>query len=125
KMSEQQDGASQQSQNAQQLGNSVPPQSSSPQYMAPYELAEILLPGAKNLKNQNGPGNPPGNPMTNYEQLQTPQRVIAELAMAKMDRAVYSEKQLYEQMVDFWFNHFNVFAGKAADRGLRTAYHRA
>ena len=123
-MSGQPDGDSQQSENAQQSGNNAPPQSSSPQYMAPDELAEILLPGAKNLKNQNGPGNPPGNPMTNYEQLQTPQRVIAELAMAKMDRAVYSEKQLYEQMVDFWFNHFNVFAGKGADRWLLTSYER-
>jgi uncharacterized protein (DUF1800 family) len=44
--------------------------------------------------------------------------------MAKMDRAVYSEKQLYEQMVDFWFNHFNVFAGKGVDRWLLTSYER-
>jgi uncharacterized protein (DUF1800 family) len=99
-------------------------QSSSAQTMAPDELAEILLPGAKNLKNQNGAGDRSGNPLMNYEQLQTPQRIIAELAMAKMDRAVYSEKQLYEQMVDFWFNHFNVFAGKGADRWLMTAYER-
>jgi uncharacterized protein (DUF1800 family) len=111
--------ADSQSQNSQQGAGST-----SPQNMAPDELAEILLPGAKNFKNQNGPGNPPGNPMMNYEQLQTPQRVIAELAMAKMDRAVYSEKQLYEQMVDFWFNHFNVFAGKGADRWLLTSYER-
>jgi len=127
-MSGQPDGDSQPSGNSQQNGNNVPPQASSPQTMAPDELAEILLPGAKNFKNQNGPanppGNPPGNPMMNYEQLQTPQRVIAELAMAKMDRAVYSEKQLYEQMVDFWFNHFNVFAGKGADRWLLTSYER-
>jgi uncharacterized protein (DUF1800 family) len=115
---------SQQGENAQQSGNNVSPQSASPQSMAPDELAEILLPGAKDLRNQNGPGNPPGNPMMNYEQMQTPQRVIAELAMAKMDRAVYSEKQLYEQMVDFWFNHFNVFAGKGADRWLLTSYER-
>jgi uncharacterized protein (DUF1800 family) len=123
-MSGQPNADSQQSGNAQQSGNNVSPQPASPQSMAPDELAEILLPGAKNLKNQNGPGNPPGNPMMNYEQMQAPQRVIAELAMAKMDRAVYSEKQLYEQMVDFWFNHFNVFAGKGADRWLLTSYER-
>jgi uncharacterized protein (DUF1800 family) len=92
----------------------------SPQNMAPDELAEILLPGAKNLSKQNGAG----NPINNFEQMQTPQRVIAELAMAKMDRAVYSEKQLYEQMVDFWFNHFNIFAGKGADRWMLTSYER-
>ena len=50
--------------------------------------------------------------------------MIAELSMAKMDRAIYSERQLYEQMVDFWFNHFNVFAGKGADRWLLTSYER-
>src|SRR6202049_267158 len=96
----------------------------SPQTMAPDELAEILLPGAKNIANQNGPGNRPGAPAMNFEQIQAPQRIIAELAMAKMDRAVYSEKQLYEEMVDFWFNHFNVFAGKGADRWLLTSYER-
>ena len=96
----------------------------SPQTMAPDELAEILLPGAKNIANQNGPGNRPGAPAMNFEQIQAPQRIIAELAMAKMDRAVYTEKQLYEQMVDFWFNHFNVFAGKGADRWLLTSYER-
>ena len=114
-------GDSQQSESAQPSGNSPPSgNNGSAQAMAPDELAEILLPGAKNLKNQNGPG----NPMMNYEQIQTPQRVIAELTMAKMDRAVYSEKQLYEQMVDFWFNHFNVFAGKGEDRWLLTSYER-
>ena len=96
----------------------------SPQTMAPDELAEILLPGAKNIANQNGPGNRPGTPAINFDQIQAPQRIIAELAMAKMDRAVYTEKQLYEQMVDFWFNHFNVFAGKGADRWLLTSYER-
>jgi uncharacterized protein (DUF1800 family) len=96
----------------------------SPQTMAPDELAEILLPGAKNIANQNGPGNRPGTPAINFDQIQAPQRIIAELAMAKMDRAVYSEKQLYEEMVDFWFNHFNVFAEKGEDRWLLTSYER-
>lgn len=66
----------------------------------------------------------PGNAMMNYQQMQTPQRIVAELAMAKIDRAIYSERQLNEQMVDFWFNHFNVFAGKGVDRWLLTAYER-
>jgi uncharacterized protein (DUF1800 family) len=51
-----------------------------------------------------------------------PQRMIDELAMAKLTRAIYRERQLDEQMVDFWFNHFNVFAYKAADRWLVTSY---
>jgi uncharacterized protein (DUF1800 family) len=65
-----------------------------------------------------------GGGMLNYQQDQTPRRLIAELSMAKMDRAIHSERQLYEQMVDFWFNHFNVFAGKGQDRWLLTAYER-
>ncbi|MFQ5888693.1 MAG: DUF1800 domain-containing protein [Gemmatimonadota bacterium] len=47
-----------------------------------------------------------------------PHRIVAELAGAKLQRAVYSERQLEEVLVDFWFNHFNVFFGKGADRWL-------
>jgi uncharacterized protein (DUF1800 family) len=65
-----------------------------------------------------------GNRMINYEQVRLPQRVVAELSMAKMTRAVYSERQLQEMMVDFWYNHFNVYAAKGADRWLITEYER-
>ena len=65
-----------------------------------------------------------GNRMINYEQIRLPQRIVAELSMAKMTRAVYSERQLQEMMVDFWYNHFNVFAAKGADRWLITEYER-
>ena len=44
--------------------------------------------------------------------------------MAKLDRAVYSQRQLEAVMEDFWFNHFNVFADKGADRWLLTSYVR-
>src|SRR5438874_12419377 len=37
-------------------------------------------------------------------------------------RATLSERQLREVMVDFWTNHFNVFAGKGADRFLLPSY---
>jgi uncharacterized protein (DUF1800 family) len=37
---------------------------------------------------------------------------VQALAAAKMTRAVSSERQLEEVLADFWFNHFNVFAGK-------------
>ena len=37
---------------------------------------------------------------------------VQALSQEKVVRAVYSERQLEEQLVDFWFNHFNVFAGK-------------
>ena len=38
--------------------------------------------------------------------------------MARLTRAIESPRQLEEVMVDFWFNHFNVFAGKGLDRVL-------
>ena len=56
--------------------------------------------------------------------LQPPQRIVAELQASRILRAVYSERQLQEVMVDFWTNHFNVFAGKGADRWMLTAYDR-
>src|SRR6185295_4382822 len=56
--------------------------------------------------------------------LQQPQRITAELQASRILRAVYSERQLQEVMVDFWTNHFNVFAGKGADRWLLPAYDR-
>jgi len=65
-----------------------------------------------------------GNQMFNYMEIHTPQRIVAELSMAKVTRAVYSERQLEEEMVDFWYNHFNVFAAKGADRWLITSYER-
>src|SRR5580692_254108 len=56
--------------------------------------------------------------------LQGPNRIIAELSMAKVDRAVYSNRQLQAVMEDFWFNHFNVFANKGDDKWFLTSYER-
>lgn len=56
--------------------------------------------------------------------LRAPQQLTAELQASRILRAVYSERQLQEVMVDFWTNHFNVFAGKAADRWLLISYDR-
>jgi uncharacterized protein (DUF1800 family) len=56
--------------------------------------------------------------------LQLPQRIVGELQASRILRAVYSERQLQEVMVDFWTNHFNVFAGKGADRWLLISYDR-
>src|SRR5467141_225060 len=84
------------------------------------------------FENMDSDANPPkgkgeggfGNQMFNYMEVHTPQRIVAELSMAKVTRAVYSERQLEEEMVDFWYNHFNVFAAKGADRWLITSYER-
>jgi uncharacterized protein (DUF1800 family) len=52
------------------------------------------------------------------------QRVAREAAEARLVRAVESPRQLEEVMVDFWYNHFNVFAGKGIDRALVASYER-
>ena len=54
-----------------------------------------------------------------------PQQAVAgELTEAKIYRAVLSERQLSEVLADFWFNHFNVFIDKGADKWLTTSYER-
>ena len=57
--------------------------------------------------------------------LNNPQQVVTEeLVEGKLLRDIYSERQLQEVMTDFWFNHFNVFIGKGADRYMLTSYER-
>ena len=53
-----------------------------------------------------------------------PRQVVEELQAAKVVRAVYSQRQLDEVLVDFWMNHFNVFAGKGPEKFLVGAYER-
>jgi uncharacterized protein (DUF1800 family) len=55
--------------------------------------------------------------------MNNPQAAVAdELVQAKLLRAIYSDRQLEEVMTDFWFNHFNVFAGKGPERLFLTNY---
>ena len=62
--------------------------------------------------------------MTMPGEMNAPRFIIFELQQARLLRAVYSQRQLYELMVDFWSNHFNIFAAKGADRWLTTSYDR-
>jgi len=60
-----------------------------------------------------------------FELAAGPQQVVArDLAEGKLLRAIYSNRQLEEVLVDFWFNHFNVYLDKGADHYLVTAYER-
>ena len=50
-------------------------------------------------------------------------RVVMQQALrSRLLQATASPRQLEEVMVDFWYNHFNVFAGKGLDRILVGAY---
>jgi uncharacterized protein (DUF1800 family) len=55
---------------------------------------------------------------------QPQQLVNTDLIENKLYRAVYSNRQLEEILVDFWFNHFNVFNGKGQDRVLLTSFEK-
>jgi uncharacterized protein (DUF1800 family) len=59
-----------------------------------------------------------------YPPEKRPARITGELQAARMVRAVAGERQLEEVMVDFWFNHFNVFANKGEVRWYLPAYER-
>lgn len=100
--------------------------------MAGDSKSAQVMPGAQSPLNTPADLNPQNNEAYRkairdfYQQngLQPPQKIVAELQTARILRAVYSERQLQEVMVDFWTNHFNVFAGKGVDRYLLTGYDR-
>jgi uncharacterized protein (DUF1800 family) len=77
-------------------------------------LAQMLPTGNENFDKAN----------EQLAKIQGPNRIVAELSMAKVDRAINSQRQLEAVMEDFWFNHFNVFANKGADKWFVTAYVR-
>jgi uncharacterized protein (DUF1800 family) len=77
-------------------------------------LAQIIVTGNENLDKA----------QQQLAKLQGPNRILAELTMAKVDRAIYSNRQLEAVMEDFWFNHFNVFANKGDDKWFVTSYVR-
>jgi uncharacterized protein (DUF1800 family) len=55
---------------------------------------------------------------------QKEQQILQDLMQARLVRAITSEHQLEETLVDFWFNHFNVFSGKGQVRVYLTEYER-
>jgi len=93
---------------------------------------EIMQEQSNASKKADAAGQPGGkkeyrNALRDYyaeNNLQLPQRIVAELQASRILRAVYSERQLQEELVDFWTNHFNVFAGKGADKWMLTSYDR-
>lgn len=104
------------------------------------------LDGGNRKQAQNQPGAPANdaaqqdpNAMTQSEQrerrekireiyakydLKPAAQIMPQITANRVLRAVYSERQLQEVMVDFWQNHFNVFAGKAAVRWYIPSYER-
>ncbi|TWI64406.1 uncharacterized protein (DUF1800 family) [Pseudoduganella lurida] len=61
---------------------------------------------------------------SNPRQRAVNKQLTDEAAEARLLRAVRSPRQLEEVMTDFWFNHFNVFAGKGDVRALAASFER-
>src|SRR5215471_21718483 len=105
-----------------------PSQSAGENLNAPAPMKEPEMPpenAAKSARRRDALGGDPNNiPRAVADDSKRPPRIVAELAMAKVTRAIYSERQLQQVMDDFWFNHFNVFAGKGEDRYYLTSYER-
>jgi uncharacterized protein (DUF1800 family) len=89
----------------------------------PEVAANVTTPGSGKRNVLSGP-DPNAVPRVIADNSKKPQRVIEELAMAKVTRAIYSERQLQQVMDDFWFNHFNVYAAKGEDKWYLTSYER-
>ncbi len=117
----QQSGEAQPAEDTARPGDQQKPSGAADAQASETNSAPVKGAGKRNLLEGGGD---PNNPPRALEDSKRPQRIIAELSMAKMARAIYSERQLDEVMADFWFNHFNVFAGKGADRWLLTSYER-
>lgn len=49
-----------------------------------------------------------------------PQQVVTELQSAVILRAVFSKRQLFERMVEFWTDHFSIDINNGDDRFLKT-----
>ena len=61
---------------------------------------------------------------TREKRRQVYRAITLEAEQARLLRAIDSPRQLQEVMVDFWYNHFNVFSGKGVDRALVASYER-
>ncbi|MEP6902180.1 MAG: DUF1800 family protein, partial [Actinomycetota bacterium] len=114
-------------------------------YPNPGALLKMLEGGKKNLQN-NAQNNQTNTNNQNADQqitdkdrqerqaklrdyyvkydLRPANQLLPQITANRVLRGVYSEKQLQEVMVDFWQNHFNVYAGKAAVRWYIPSYER-
>src|SRR2546426_6037796 len=87
------------------------PQSATDNPNAPAAMKEPAMqsdPATKGAGKRDvlGGGDPNNVPRAVADDSKRPPRIVAELAMTKVTRAIYSERQLHQVMDDFWFNHF-------------------
>jgi uncharacterized protein (DUF1800 family) len=99
------------------------------EYYLPAQMARQRAQAERKNEAKNGAdtgGDNPNAPRT-PEEMQLARKMrepLVELSEQKIIRAAYSDRQLEEVMTDFWFNHFNVFAGKGPEQEYLTSYER-
>jgi uncharacterized protein (DUF1800 family) len=87
-----------------------------------YRLAQLgtFGLGAVELRQLYGPLRPVAGVKPALDDIREEQQraslVLREAAQARVWRAVLSRRQLEQVMVNFWFNHFNIFAGEGLER---------
>ena len=81
--------------------------------LVPRTVAEVL---SQDMAHATGPAT--------VRASQIERLAFQELSQQKLLRAIESERQLQEVLVDFWFNHFNVSAGKGLVWLYLTEYER-
>ena len=108
---------------AQQLAGLRTPHESQRELVQGYRE---MLKEAKEAK-QAEPASPDGKKPRTEEGAER-RRQVASVALeageARLLQALHSPRQLEEVLVDFWFNHFNVYQGKGLDRVLVESYER-
>jgi uncharacterized protein (DUF1800 family) len=92
-----------------------------------YQPAQVQKRDQKKVQGQADPADPKnagGRPPEMTAAMMKQREVVVDLNAQKILRATYSERQLEQVLTDFWFNHFNVFAGKGPERIMLTEYER-
>ncbi len=97
----------------QQLGSLTTLQMSAAEIMKQYQQTRVDK-KAQRVNAQAMTANVQITPQTT----QLRRRVLQEATQGRLLRAIASPRQLEEVMVDFWYNHFNVYSGKGRDRFL-------
>jgi uncharacterized protein (DUF1800 family) len=99
----------------------------------PNETQRELIQGYREMQKeakdarQAETASPDGKKPATDEDAQRRRKVAAiyvEAGQERLLQALNSPRQLQEVLVDFWFNHFNVFQGKGLDRVLVESYER-
>ena len=90
------------------------------QQLDPFRLPDRVLAGRERAFGALGL-DPDGLALASQTLTQLRQ-LVGQVQQIAVVRAVLSERQLREVMIDFWVNHFNVYFAKGADRVLMPAY---